>query len=84
MAKMEGMKRHEEQIQKAEKDRIMQQVQAQQASTYHPPSVQRFPNTSSTPKVITVQGSKFQVTSGGCKLLRLSGVSGVSGDLERA
>ena len=73
MAKMEGMRRHEEQLHKAEKDRITQQAQMQNSAMSHAPNAKRAPFSTIPPKVITVQGTKFQVSSGGNKLLRLSG-----------
>jgi hypothetical protein len=73
MAKMEGMRRHEEQLHKAEKDRIMQQGQTQNSAMYFAANAGRAPSATIPPKVITIQGTKFQVSSGGNKLLRLSG-----------
>jgi hypothetical protein len=75
MAKMEGMRRHEEQLNKAEKDRIMQHAQTQRPPTYYAPNTGRSQPDTSTPRVITVQGTEFRVSSGGNKLLRLSGTS---------
>jgi hypothetical protein len=75
MAKMEGMRRHEEQLHKAEKDRVIHHVQTQHASTNYSPNAGRSEPATSTPNVITVQGTKFQVSSGGSKLLRFSGTS---------
>jgi hypothetical protein len=75
MAKMEGMRRHEEHLNKAEKDRILQHIQIQHAPTHHTPKAERSQPTSFAPKMITIQGTKFQVSSGGNKLQRLSGMS---------
>jgi hypothetical protein len=75
MVKMEGMRRHEEQLNKAEKDRVMQHVHTQHPPTYSAPNTGRSHTPSSTPRVITVQGTKFRVSSGGNKLLRVSGTS---------
>jgi hypothetical protein len=74
IAKMESMKRHEEQLHKAEKDRVMQHAQIQHAPTYSSPNARRYQPTTNKPKVISVQGTEFQVTSGGSKLVRLSGM----------
>jgi hypothetical protein len=76
MAKMEGIRRHEEQLHKAETDRITQQAQIQNSTIYPAPNANRAPFAPIPPKVITIQGTKFQVSSGGNKLLRLSGAFG--------
>lgn len=75
MAKIEGMRRHEEQLHKAEKDRVMQHTQTQHPPTYSAPHAGRSQTNTSNPKVITVQGTKFQISNGGNKLVRLSGMS---------
>jgi hypothetical protein len=74
IAKMESMKRHEEQLHKAEKHRVMQHAQIQHAPTHSSPNSKRYQPTTNKPKVISVQGTEFEVTSGGSKLVRLSGV----------
>jgi hypothetical protein len=74
IAKMESMKRHEEQLHKAEKHRVMQHAQTQHAPTYSSPNARRYQPSTNKPKVISVQGTKFEVTSGGSKLVRLSGM----------
>lgn len=73
MAKMESMRRHEEQLHKAEKDRIMQHAPTQNAAMYYASNAGGSPFATIPPKVVTIQGTKFQVSNGGNKLLRLSG-----------
>ena len=75
MAKLEGMKRHEEQLHKEENQRILQHVQTENVPAYHSSNARNPQNTTSNPKVIKVHRSNFQVTSGGSKLLRVSGMS---------
>jgi hypothetical protein len=74
MAKIESMKRHEEQLHNAEKHRVMQHAQIQYTPTDSSPNARRYQPPTNQPKVISIQGTTFQVASGGSKLVRLSGM----------
>ena len=75
MAKLEGMKRHEGQLHQEEKERILQHMQTQHAPIHRSPNAKNSQLTMNAPRVINVQGTNYRVTSGGSKLLRISGTS---------
>ena len=75
MAKLEGMKRHEGQLHQEEKERILQHVQTQYAPIRRSPNAKDSQPIMNAPRLINVQGTNYRVTSGGSKLLRISGTS---------